>query len=160
LVKQILPGELTQIEILTEFLTERPAEDIIEFDRILRYYHALSYTSDLWAAAYIIQGGCSDDMFDYFRAWLIAQGKEIFENAMANPESLEKIISTENAEEVEAEDFLYIAQNAYERKTGSDMDKSLNEKDFVKFPEINFDWSEEDDSLKKKFPKLYEKFFN
>ena len=149
-----------QIEILTEILSERPVEDIIEFGRILDYYSALSYTSDLWAAAYIIQSGCSDDMFDYFRAWLIAQGREVFENAMENPESLAKIISIENAEEIEAESFLYAAQDAYERKTGESFDEFLDRQGFVNLPEIDIDWEEDDDSLKKGFPKLYEKFSN
>lgn len=149
-----------QIEILTEVLSERPVEDIIEFGRILNYYCALSYTSDLWAAAYIIQGGCSDDMFDYFRAWLIAQGRSVFENAMENPESLAKIISVENAEEIEGESFLYVAQDAYQRKTGGGFDEFFDRQGVINLPEIDLDWEEDDDSLKKKFPKLYEKFSN
>lgn len=147
-----------QAEILKEILAERPVEDIVEFGRILEYFHSLSYTSDLWAAAYIIQGGCSDDMFDYFRAWLIAQGKDIFEKAMKNPETLTKIISVEEAEEIYGESMLYVADEAYERKTGNDAGKFLDLQGFVKFPELEFDWNEEDDSLKMKFPKLYKKF--
>ena len=30
---------------------------------------------DLWALAYIVRRGCSDDAFDYFRAWVVGQGK-------------------------------------------------------------------------------------
>ena len=26
----------------------------------------------------VANGGCSDDGFDYFRGWLIAQGREVF----------------------------------------------------------------------------------
>lgn len=147
-----------QAEILIEILSERPLEDIIEFGRIFEYFHALSYKSDLWAAAYIIQGGCSDDMFDYFRAWLIAQGKDVFENAMENPETLTRVISVEEAEEIDAECILYVADEAYQRKTGNNMEEFLDLQGFVKFPELEFDWNEEDDSLKKKFPRLYKKF--
>jgi len=147
-----------QVELLEELLAERPLEDIIEFGRVLEYFHSLSYTSDLWAAAYIIQGGCSDDMFDYFRAWLIAQGKEVFENATENPETLAKIISVEDAEEIDGECLLYVAAQAYERKTGKSWEKLLDLQGFVKFPELEFDWNEEDDSLKSKFPKLYKKY--
>ena len=147
-----------QAEILTEILSERPLEDIIEFGRILKYFHALSYKSDLWAAAYIIQGGCSDDMFDYFRAWLIAQGKDVFENAVENPETLTRIISLEEAEEIDGECMLYVANKAYQRKTGNSREKFLDLQGVVKFPELEFDWNEEDDSLKNKFPKLYKKF--
>ena len=63
------------VEKLTALLAERTKEDIIQFARIFYKYYRYSYQSRLWAAAYIINGGCSDDGFDYFRAWLIAQGK-------------------------------------------------------------------------------------
>ena len=36
--------------------------------------HAVLYRWDMWAAAYLIGGGCSDDGFIDFRAGLIAQG--------------------------------------------------------------------------------------
>jgi predicted DNA-binding WGR domain protein len=147
-----------QVEILTEILTERPVADIIEFGRILNYYHALSYTSELWAAAYIIQGGCSDDAFDYFRAWIIAQGREVFDNALENPESLAKLINVEEAEETDAESLLYVSQEAYKSKTGGDIDEFSDREGFAKFPEIEFDWKEDDGSLERKFPKLYVKF--
>ncbi len=147
-----------QSEILKEILAERPLEDIVEFGKIFKHFHALSYTSDLWAAAYIIQGGCSDDMFDYFRAWLIAQGKNVFENVIENPETLAKIIPVEEGEEIDGECMLSVADEAYERKTGNDMEKFLNLQGFVNFPKIEFDWEEDDGSLKKKFPKLYKKF--
>lgn len=149
-------GELEeQSEILIEMLSERPLEDIIEFAKIFQNFYSVSYTSDLWAAAYIIQGGCSDDMFDYFRGWLIAQGKNTFENALENPETLTSKISLEDAEEIDGELMLYVADEAYRRKTGKDLEKLTG---FVKFPEIEFDWNEDDDSLEKKFPKLYKKY--
>ena len=147
-----------QAEVLKGILSERPVQDIVEFGRIFEYYHSSSYSSDLWAAAYIIQGGCSDDMFDYFRAWLIAQGKDIFENALNNPETLTKTIRVEEAEEIDGECMLYVASEAYEKKTASSWEKFLDLQGFVKFPALEFDWNEEDDSLKRKFPKLYKKF--
>lgn len=35
-----------------------------------------TYDWDLWGAAYLINGGASDDGFDYFRGWLLSQGSE------------------------------------------------------------------------------------
>ena len=32
--------------------------------------------------AYLAQGGCSDDAFEEFRAWLILQGRGLFESAL------------------------------------------------------------------------------
>lgn len=47
-----------------------------------------SYDWGLWAAAYVIDGGCSDDGFDYFRAYLISLGREVFTAALADPDCL------------------------------------------------------------------------
>jgi hypothetical protein len=46
-----------------------------------------AYTWELWAAAYIIGGGCSDDAFSDFRATLISMGRQTFERALADPQS-------------------------------------------------------------------------
>jgi len=39
-----------------------------------RRYLNKAYTWDLWGAAYLINGGCSDDGFEYFRRWLVSRG--------------------------------------------------------------------------------------
>lgn len=45
-------------------------------------------TWKLWSAAYIMNGGCSEDGFLYFRLWLLAQGRGVYSAAMKDPESL------------------------------------------------------------------------
>lgn len=104
-----------QLEILAKKLTALPAEEIVEFDRIFHEMMALSYRWDLWGAAYVLNGGCSDDGFDYFRGWLIAQGEEVFRNALADPESLADVAKPE----VECEEMFYVAASAYQAKTGN-----------------------------------------
>jgi len=47
-----------------------------------------AYTWELWAAAYIVGGGCSDDAFSDFRATLISMGRQTFERVIADPQSL------------------------------------------------------------------------
>lgn len=42
----------------------------------------------MWAAAYLIGGGCSDDSFIDFRAGLIAQGRDWYHTVLASPDSL------------------------------------------------------------------------
>ena len=147
-----------QIEILTDILSTRSEEDIIAFQKIFQELHASSYRSDLWGAAYIINGGCSDDGFDYFRGWLIAQGKDTYYNTLENPEYLVRVIKQEEAGEVECEDILSAAGNAYHTKTGIDYGAFLDMIPSRPYPPIDFDWKEEDDSLKNKFPKLWKKF--
>jgi hypothetical protein len=85
--------------------------DLMLWKRIFDEYQRLSYKNKLWAAAYIINGGCSDDAFDYFRAWLTAQGKAAFLNALKNPETLAEADAAE--EDVGFEDILYAPAQAY-----------------------------------------------
>lgn len=47
-----------------------------------------AYTWPLWGAAYVMNGGCSDDCFDYFRDWLISEGQAVYEAALTDPEKL------------------------------------------------------------------------
>lgn len=49
--------------------------------------HQALYRWDVWAAAYLIGGGCSDDSFMDFRAGLIAQGRDWYQKAAASPAS-------------------------------------------------------------------------
>lgn len=108
------------VELLEGRLGRLPAEEIIAFQTIIDELLAQSYTWELWAAGYLINGGCSDDMFDYFRAWLISQGEGIFTDALRDPETLADY-PDEFPEEVECEAFLYVAVQAYQKKTGQEI---------------------------------------
>ena len=74
---------------------------------------ATAYRWDLWAAAYIINGGCSDDGFCYFRDWLISEGRSVFEAALKDPDSLADLPHIDPAE---LEAFGYVAFELYEQK--------------------------------------------
>jgi hypothetical protein len=50
--------------------------------------HQALYRWDVWAAACLIGGGCSDDSFIDFRAGLIAQGRVWYQKAADSPDSL------------------------------------------------------------------------
>ncbi|MBT2640524.1 DUF4240 domain-containing protein [Bacillus sp. ISL-39] len=152
-----------QIEWLINHLAKKPVKDIVMFDYIFNQNYQKSYTSDLWAAAYIIMGGASDDSFDYFRAWLLFQGKEAYETVINNPEKI--IPHLEEEEDVpQLEDLLSAASIAYEEKTGLDYDEyyDLYEKltgDNTIPPDMEFDWDEDDEEgLKKKFPALWDRY--
>lgn len=47
-----------------------------------------AYTWALWGAAYVIDGGCSDDAFCDFRASLVSRGRQAFAQATADPDAL------------------------------------------------------------------------
>lgn len=148
-----------QAAILTDILSKRSKEDIIAFGQIFRRYYVNSYQSDLWAAAFIINGGCSNDGFDYFRGWLIAQGKDVYMNALENPEYLTRVIHEDDLDYgVECEDMIYVSGKAYSLKTGEDENRFLELVPLLDYPEIDTNDIEDDLYLKGKFPKLWKKF--
>lgn len=151
-------GDL-QAQLLTEALAKRSVEDILAFDRIFDHFHCKSYQSRLWAAAYIINCGCSNDGFDYFRAWLIGEGKDVFEKTLEDPEYLARHIKEEYVgQSYENELLMSAALDAFMIKTGKDLDAfyDLAGEHRQTFPDIKLDWDEEQvDSM---FPKLAKKF--
>jgi hypothetical protein len=62
---------------------------IRDFDLILRQMDNAAYRTDIWALAYLLRGGCSDDSFDAFRGWLILQGRKVFEATLAAPDEFD-----------------------------------------------------------------------
>jgi hypothetical protein len=106
---------------LTEALGQLSADEIVEWKQIFDRLTAQAYRTDLWAAAYLMNGGASDDGFYYFRCWLIGMGKEIFEAAMANPDSLALVVDPKClAQGADAEAEIYrAAHRAWMRVTGN-----------------------------------------
>ncbi|KJY23390.1 MULTISPECIES: DUF4240 domain-containing protein [Streptomyces] len=108
-----------------ELLAARPQAEIAAAQQVLWDLLAESYRSPLWAAAYMINGGCSDDGFDYFRGWLLTQGRTVFDAALADPDSLadHPAVREAAAEGLELwdEEALSIAWTAYESATGREL---------------------------------------
>lgn len=142
--------EKQQTELEKELL-KLTAIEILEFDNKFRTLRGDVYNWNFWAAAYIINGGCSDDCFSYFRGWLIGQGKSIFENAVLNIETLSELKETNDGD---WEGLSYIPTDVYEKKTGNYMPNGIREN----FEITGEEWNEEGDDLKNKFPKLWAKF--
>jgi hypothetical protein len=140
-----------QQSLLERELLKLTAKEVLEFDNKFRTLRGEIYTWDFWAAAYIINGGCSDDCFSDFRGWLIGQGKSIFESAVQNIETLSELKETNDGD---WEGLSYIPTDIYEKKTGNDMPNGIQEN----FEITGEEWEEDENELKNKFPKLYAKF--
>ncbi|MEU5810381.1 DUF4240 domain-containing protein [Streptomyces sp. NPDC047718] len=108
-----------------QLLALHPPAEIAAAQQVLWDLLAESYRSPLWAAAYVINGGCSDDGFDYFRGWLLTQGEAVFAAALADPDSLagHPAVREAAAEGLELwdEEALSIAWTAYEQATGREL---------------------------------------
>jgi hypothetical protein len=61
--------------------------ELLEFQRHFNKMQTESYSWNLWGAAYLMNAGCSDDGFEYFRAWLLAQGRDAVEKAFEDPDT-------------------------------------------------------------------------
>jgi len=161
---------------LSEKLADMDISDVLRWQQIFSTYLKMSYKNKLWAAAYVINGGCSDDGFDYFRCWLIAQGKDVFLGALADPDSLTKVdVEMEGAE---YEEMFSVSKNAYLKKLGKKL--GMSQPDSDKFcvayeehasredepqdlaadihfpPDIDLEWEEDD--LESVVPALCAKF--
>ncbi|MFD0371092.1 DUF4240 domain-containing protein [Streptomyces sp. NPDC127114] len=113
-------------QALVDELAGLPKSEILSYQERFDEARGAVYRWDVWAAAYLIGGGCSDDSFTDFRAGLIAQGRHWYEQAAACPDSLARhpaVIHAAHAQHGEAvfdEATNYAAGDAFERLTGDD----------------------------------------
>lgn len=143
-IEKLTPKEMIGFRLRTDYLL----------------YH--TYNSEMWCAGYLMNGGCSDDGFEYFRCWIISKGKDTYYNAKANPDYLINKVE-EEAEFYDFESFWYVALEAFKRKTGKDLYDYIDNDNFKtkegSYPQFEFNWQEDKpESMRKICPKLYSKF--
>ena len=114
-----------QANSLAKLLVKLTPDEIVEFDRVFKQHMVEAYRWDLWGVAFIINGGCSDDGFEYFCYWLIGLGRAAFEGALLSPETAADFASDEG-EEAECENIGYSAAEAYETLTGNQIQTPSN----------------------------------
>ena len=141
-----------QVKLLGQRLAALPPEEILSFHRLFWECMRTSYDHDLWAAAYVLYGGCSDDWFDYFRGWLIGQGEGIFREVLQHPDALSAYVSPDSPDGYASQDMLGVAQRIYERKTGQEMPQEQHERSTL----TGTPWKEDD--LPEQLPKLWAQF--
>lgn len=104
--------------ILEEKLMEFKSSEIKKFSKFTKKFSNDLHSSDLWALAYIVRNGCSDDCFDYFKAWVISKGRYALKTVSeSDGENLMKLFN----EDPQLEEFLDIAEKVYVEKTGTMM---------------------------------------
>jgi hypothetical protein len=139
-----------RVEILRESLSRFSAANVKRFHtQLLLRLHELN-TSDIWALAYIVHGGCSDDAFDYFRQWIITEGKAAFELAKSSVEQFAETVGF--SDDPQCEELLSLAPEVYEEKKAA----PLAMRDGTAEEACEPQWQEED--LPKLFPGICKKF--
>jgi hypothetical protein len=146
-----------------------PPNQILAFERRQRQLLAEAFRWDLWGAAYLIQGGCSDDGFEFFRGWLIGQGRAVFEAALRDPDSLAEHPQVRPVTPatrwdllLACEALLEVAADAYETITGEELtdvyepDPELRHR--LQHGPAGDDWDFDDDGeMRRRYPKLWAK---
>jgi hypothetical protein len=154
---------------LVAALRQRSPDDILAYHRVELELMAESYRWDLWGAAYLINGGCSDDGFDYFRGWLLTQGRATWEAAVADPDSLAAHPQVRARSRQEAwagslwcERVLGAAYDAYQAVTGQEftvevaaetpLDAANKDGEFSMGEDFDFEDAEE---MRQRYPRLW-----
>lgn len=137
-------------DLLGEELRKLPAAEVKSFSEHFDDCDDKAYSWELWAAAYLIGGGCSDDTFSDFRASLISTGRETFEQVVSNPETLADMNLTEEAAFYEG--YQYVVNDVYEELTGEML---MRTKPAPKEPS-GLPW--EEDKVAEVYPRLAEKY--
>ena len=145
-----------QAAVLRASLEKLTPAELEGYERIFERLMKESYSWDLWGAAYVANGGASDDGFEYFRCWLISKGESTFRKVSTNPDSLADILAKGSEGELEFEEFAYIAREVWAKKTGRDPGDMLGMMYDAKPSGVPF--AEDPASLKKRYPKLWARF--
>ena len=138
-------------QLLDAELRRLPLEEVVSFHNHFDDCKDRAYNWELWGAAYIIGGGCSDDAFSDFRSTLISMGKLTFERALADPQSLADM--NYDADVAHYEGYQYVPTTVKKELAAGQ-----------KFPRVHPHPAEpsgkpwEDDQLAALYPKLVEKY--
>ncbi|MBL7258371.1 DUF4240 domain-containing protein [Paractinoplanes lichenicola] len=128
---------------LTGELAKLPPAEIESFEILYCGLRDRVDTWHMWGAAALVCDGASDDGFWYFQAWLIGQGREVFEAAAADPDSLADAPAVRALAGRDSDDWSedewpdwelldYVASEAYEEVTdGDDLDDALEARGLI-----------------------------
>ena len=138
-------------ELIKEALAKLSADEVIGFQTLFDEQMDKAYSWELWGAAYVIGGGCSDDAFTDFRSALISRGETSFKAVLANPDSL--------AEQTLDEDTLFYEGFQYAVSEGVEAAADSRPERYKPHPSepSGEEWADDEDSLKSLYPKLWAK---
>jgi hypothetical protein len=152
----------TRQEQLLEQELERLSRD--EFTGFLgHYYHNQhhAYRNDLWAVAYVVMGGCSNDCFIDFRKWLVMRGKSVYRAALQDPDSL--CVEFDKIPKGDIPLWEYYPSRQYDRRFGGGAHDRAYQR--FKFPPVELfdpenEWNSDDEaSIRKLCPRVFQKYW-
>jgi hypothetical protein len=144
-------------DLLVERLARLDPDSVVDFARHFETRFARAYRWDLWGAAEIMLGGADEESFDYFRCWLIGQGRYVFEGAVHAPDDLADLVEHfDPRTDGDAEDLGYAADEAYEQLTGVRLpDLELPHQDTPAGEPLDLD---DEQAIAARLPRLWARF--
>lgn len=142
-------------DALIQRLVGQGVDSTLAFGRDMEAAMAALNTWDLWGAAYLGLGGCSDDAFTYLRAWAVGSGEVTWALAGHEPEALFiNLLANDGPLSLgqrldQGEHLLYAAGRAHETLTGQWIDTARAPNDEPR----GVPWAESE--LPLRFPDLY-----
>lgn len=103
---------------LEDILAALPPAQVASFNARFASKNLELYSWELWGAAYVLNGGCSNDCFEYFRSWVVGQGPDYFKAVQRDPKVLNDGRLSFALESDDAEWLSYVGEDAYRRASG------------------------------------------
>ena len=150
------PGEYSEAvnhEVLREALVALKRPDLLDFAKHMHAAMENAFSTELWGAGYLINGGCTEEEFIYFRGWVISLGSRAYRDAVRNPDILADCVDPD-ADAHEDADLLGLAFDVYTERKGSDEGFDFESQS----KELSGDeWDFEDENeMSARFPRLWE----
>jgi hypothetical protein len=160
----------SQESLIKDQLHNFDFKDLIGFQaNCLEFMNGL-YSSEIWAAEYVLLNSCSEDSFTEFRGWLITQGENAYMNAVNNADSIYDLIQKYDIlngylPQLSLDVLVYdvarkkwdVNQNDFKKEVIS----LLNKKGFEPVLNINFNWNKQNpETLEAIVPRLMNAYFN
>ncbi|MEY9875904.1 hypothetical protein ABH931_005411 [Streptacidiphilus sp. MAP12-33] len=145
-----------QADLLLSRLVEKTPDEVLDFARLFEARMGRAWRNDLWGAADLLLGGAGEDAFEAFCAWLIGQGREVFEGALADPDELADLVPDfDDEEDGDAEELGWTGDRAYEQLTGARLPDLGRRAGDPLGAEFDFDDPRE---MEKRYPRLWERY--
>jgi hypothetical protein len=141
---------------LKKELAKLPPDEILLFRKYFDERAWTADTVDLMGANILINAG-SDSDYHYFRVWLVGMGKEVYEKALADADSLADVLDGQGPVGAALDGA---ARDAWEEKTGrtrfDEFGDELQKLNIQRLQEDQGeDWDvEDDDELHRRLPRL------
>lgn len=145
-------GRLDLDELIARLTACRKAK-IVKWYKVLQEELTRAHTSEIWEVGYAMNGGLGDDGFEYFKCWLVTQGREFFERFLENP--AETALTVSPGVEMDGEWLLEVAQDAC-AELGADFPETAGVKEEKKRAKLNLVIDEE--SIPNRYRRIWDHF--